>query len=76
MVDKLDENGNVVTDVNGMPVKVPQLDADGNVVTQGVTDENGKPVMVQRTEKVLTQNPLFQLTEGGTTVPLKMRMGM
>ena len=71
MVDKLDENGNVVTDVNGMPVKVPQLDADGNVVTQGVTDENGNPVMVQRTEKVLTQNPLFQLTEGGTTVPLK-----
>lgn len=75
MVDKVDENGNKVTDVNGNVVQVPQLDADGKVVTRPVTDENGNPVMVQRTEKVITQNPLFQLTEGTTTVPLKDAQG-
>lgn len=44
--DKVDENGNVVTDENGNPIKVEKVDENGNVVYADKLDENGKPVYV------------------------------
>lgn len=62
MTDKLDENGNVVTDINGNPVQEPKVDADGNPITE--------PKEQQKTEKYIKTNTLFSTTDEANMTPL------